>query len=234
MKLLLACSKMKNKILRNNFFNRDAQIVAQDLLGKILRVKYKTIWLSAQIIETECYYLSEKGSHSSLGFTEKRKAMFMPAGTIYMYYARGGDSLNISVKGDGNAILVKSAIPYIDQYTPPSMIKVMQQLNPHINHDAPRITNKLCSGQTLLCKSLGLKVPDWNQKNFDPKLFYIEDIGYEPKKIIQTTRLGIPQGRDEHLPLRFIDYDYCSRCTSNPLTKRQSVIHQIIQNDITS
>lgn len=88
-------------MLSNNFFARDAQQVAKDLLGKVLRVKHQDIWLSAMIIETEAYYLHEKGSHASLGYTEKRKALFMPPGTIYMYHARGGDSLNISGQRGG-------------------------------------------------------------------------------------------------------------------------------------
>ncbi|MEE8479497.1 MAG: DNA-3-methyladenine glycosylase, partial [Candidatus Neomarinimicrobiota bacterium] len=86
----------KQNILQQSFFNRDACKVAQSLLGKIIRKKFGANWLSAQIIETEAYYINEKGSHASLGFTEKRKALFMPPGTIYMYYARGKDSLNMS------------------------------------------------------------------------------------------------------------------------------------------
>ena len=75
-------------MLKASFFNRDACLVAQQLLGKVIRINYQGHWLAARIIETEAYYLVEKGSHASLGMTTKRKAMFMPAGTIYMYYAR--------------------------------------------------------------------------------------------------------------------------------------------------
>ena len=78
-------------MLKKSFFDRDACLVAQQLLGKIIRRKYHGQWLAARIIETEAYYLADKGSHASLGYTEKRKALFMPAGTIYMYYARGKD-----------------------------------------------------------------------------------------------------------------------------------------------
>jgi DNA-3-methyladenine glycosylase len=84
-----------------------------------------------------------------------------------------------------------------------------------------------------LCKSLGLKVPDWNQKFLTPHGLRINDVGYQPLQIIQTTRLGIPSGRDEHLPLRFIDYHYAAYCTSNPLTKRSWRVgkeYQILNN----
>ncbi|MBF0289583.1 MAG: DNA-3-methyladenine glycosylase [SAR324 cluster bacterium] len=204
-----------------SFFDRDALLVAKELLGKIIRHCCQGIWLSAMIIETEAYYKKEKGSHASLGFTEKRKALFMEPGTIYMYYARGGDSLNFSCQGEGNAVLIKSCLVYCDEHTSSEMLPLMQKLNPQKNMNRPRPIHYLCSGQTLLCKSLGLKVTDWDQKYFDPERFFLEDIGYRPEKIIQTTRLGIPQGRDEHLMYRFIDYDKAAYCTSNPLRKKK-------------
>lgn len=205
-------------MLSKSFFNRDSQIVAQELLGKILRHYYHGIWLSAQIIETEAYYLTDKASHASLGYTEKRKALFMPAGTIYMYYARGGDSLNISCAGNGNAVLIKAGLPYLEDKNSEKMLQIMQKLNPQKNGN-PRQQEKSCSGQTLLCKSLGLKVKEWDQKTFIANKLRIDDVGIVPQQIIQTTRLGIPIGRDEHLPYRFISQDYVMFCTKGPSKK---------------
>lgn len=207
-------------MLELSFYDQHALDLSKALLGKIIRVKYQNQWLSAQIIETEAYLLEEKASHASLGYTEKRKALFMPPGTIYMYYSRGGDSFNISAQGEGCAVLIKSAIPYQDQKTHPNMIQLMQKLNPIKNSEIIRSPEKLCSGQTLLCKSLNLTVKEWDKKQFQKDLFYIEDLNYKPNKIIETTRLGISKGRDEHLPYRFIDFYHTKSCTQNPLTKR--------------
>ena len=218
-KVIPAPRKLLLMMLSPDFFHRDAQIVAKSLLGKVIRHKVNGIWLAARIIETEAYYIKEKGSHSSLGFTEKRKAMFMPAATIYMYYARGQDSLNISARGEGNAVLIKSGYPFYDKQSPEKNIKLMQKLNPGA-HGSARPIGKLCSGQTLLCTALGLKVNDWNQQQFDKDRFYFDDCQLKPSKIIQTTRMGIPPGCDEHLPYRFIDYDFAKYSTSNPLTKK--------------
>ena len=212
----------KRNILQTSFFNRDACEVAKDLLGKIIRKKLGDSWLSAQIIETEAYYITEKGSHASLGFTENRRALFMPPGTIYMYYARGKDSLNISCKGKGNAVLIKSGIPYLDNMNPHNMIKIMQFNNPTNSEKFTRPPMKLCSGQTLLCKSLGITVIEWDQKQFDPNKFFIEDVIIQPSKIIIAKRLGIPTGRSEHLLYRFIDFDNVKYCTKNPLTVRKN------------
>lgn len=97
------------------------------------------------------------------------------------------------------------------------MLQKMHQNNPAKNLTKPRADMRLCSGQTLLCKSLGLRVREWDQKQFSKNKLRIDDIGYAPKNIIQTTRLGIPRGRDEHLPYRFIDHAYLPFCTKKPL-----------------
>lgn len=206
--------------LKRAFFDQDPCQLAQALLGKVVRHKYNDHWLACRIIETEAYYLEEQGSHSSQGYTDKRRAMFMPPGTIYMYYARGGDSLNLSARGKGNAVLIKSGIPWFDRKSPRANLPIMQQLNPVKGSGQLRPEHKLCSGQTLLCASLALKVARWDQQQFDMQHFYIDDVGYHPEQIIQTTRLGIPVGRDEHLMYRYIDYTYAKQCTSNPLNKR--------------
>ena len=206
-------------IIYSPFFDQDACLLGKALIGKVIRRQYKNQWLAARIIETEAYYLNDKGSHASLGFTEKRKALFMPAGTIYMYYAHGRDSLNVSCAGEGNAVLIKSAYPYFDDLSDEAGTKTMQQLNPSRSGEM-RDLHSLCKGQTLLCQSLDLKVADWDQQQFDETRFYFDDVDYQPEKIIQTTRLGIPKGRDEHLHYRFIDYDFAKNCTSNPLSKR--------------
>ena len=144
----------------------------------------------------------------------------MPAGTIYMYYARGKDSLNVSCHGEGNAVLIKSAFPYEDEHTGKRAIATMQQLNPAADGSS-RPPHKLCCGQTLLCHALALKVREWDQQQFDVNEFYFDDTGIQPQGIIQTTRLGIPTGRDEHLHYRYIDYGFARYCTSNPLSKKR-------------
>jgi len=210
--------------LKPAFFDQEPCELAQALLGKIIRHRYhangRDHWLGCRIIETEAYYLAERGSHSSQGYTLKRAAMFMPPGTIYMYYARGGDSLNISARGEGNAVLIKSAVVHFDRTSPRDNLKLMQRLNPVKGSGKLRPEAKLCSGQTLLCASLGLKVDHWDQQQFDRRHFYLDDVGYRPEMIIQTTRLGIPAGRDEHLMYRYIDGAHAGQCTSNPLRKR--------------
>lgn len=206
--------------LPDSFFDRDARQVAAELLGKVIRHRVGELWLSARIIETEAYYLEDRGSHASLGYTEKRRALFLDGGHIYMYYARGGDSLNFSAHGAGNAVLIKSAFPWQDAVSGAAELAQMQRNNPD-RQGRPRPAEKLCAGQTLLCRALGLKVREWDGQRFDWQRLFVEDVGETPVQIIQTTRLGIPHGRDEHLPYRFVDASYARHCTRNPLRRGQ-------------
>ncbi|SED34530.1 DNA-3-methyladenine glycosylase [Pseudomonas anguilliseptica] len=208
------------RALPGSFFGRDARLLARELLGKVIRHKQGERWLSARIIETEAYYLSEKGSHASLGYTHKRRALFMDGGHIYMYYARGGDSLNFSAQGPGNAVLIKSAYPWQDEHSSADAVAQMQANNPDAQ-GRPRRRETLCAGQTLLCKSLGLKVPDWDAQAFDEQHLFVEDLGERPQQIVQCARLGIPHGRDEQLPYRFVDAAFARHCTRNPLRRGQ-------------
>jgi DNA-3-methyladenine glycosylase len=203
------------------FFNDDSVQVAQNLLGKILCHFTHDHWLCARIIETEAYKMDDKGSHASLGYTEKRKALFMDPGTIYMYYARGGDSFNTSCRGDGNAVLFKSGFPI--HIVNSEEFEVMQKLNPL--NGSKRPIHRLCNGQTLLCKSLHLKVTDWRAKQYQSGILELRDDGYRPKQILQTKMLGIPKGRDEHLPYRFIDVSYQKFCTKKPNLHDSTIIN---------
>ena len=78
-----------------------------------------------------------------------------------MYYAHGGDSLNFSCGKEGHAVLIKSGFP---AWNDPLMIGKMRQLNPSASKQADRPIERLCNGQTLFCKSLGLKVLEWDSK----------------------------------------------------------------------
>lgn len=207
-------------MLGAGFFDRDPRTIAKDLVGKVLRRRIQSRWLSVQIVEVEAYSIREKGSHASLGRTPSREALFMPAGTIYMYYARGSASLNVSCRGAGNAVLLKAGRPFTDGVSPPESFALMHGLNPGSQGERP--LERLCSGQTLLCRALALRVADWNRRMFDSQSFFVEDVGYRPSRLIQAKRLGIPKGRDEHLLYRFIDFDFVRSATSNPMTKRGS------------
>lgn len=203
--------------LSNNFFARDSLEVAKSLIGKILCHKYGDTWLKAMIIETEAYYGDEPGSHASKGCTKSKEALYMEPGTIYMYYSRGNDSIGFSTFADGSSVLVKSGIPFVEGPKASKMLSKMHTLNP-IN-GRMREDHLLCSGQTIICKSLGLKVKNWNKKNINGNNLYIEDVGYTPESLVACGRLGMSKKRHYKLLHRVFDAKYSNSITKDPRRK---------------
>lgn len=196
-------------ILDKNFFQKDVVTLAKSLLGKVLCRKIDNFILKARIIETEAYSKSEPASHSSLGYSLSCAAMFMDAGTIYMYHSRAGASFNISALGYGDAVLIKSGICFLDNDY--NTLAFIQQINK--KNGKLRDIYYLASGQTLLCKSLMIDRALWDKKQFNSEL-YIEDTGYIPENILVSSRLGIPKGRDNDLlPYRYLDKTYIKYAT---------------------
>jgi DNA-3-methyladenine glycosylase len=205
------------------FFDQDSCALARALIGKVLRRRLHGRWLAARVVETEAYYTAEKGSHASLGRTPSREALFAPPGTIYMYHSRGGDSLNVSARGGGNAVLFKAAVPVQDNTTAPDAIADMLRRNPVRTTGVPRAPHRLCAGQTLLCTSLGLRIREWTGRSFEKGVFFVDDDGYAPAALIVARRLGIPAGRDDHLMYRYLDPAFVQSATEDPTRKRACV-----------
>src|SRR5690606_41351209 len=103
---------------------------------------------SARINEHVASRREETGSHASPGLTRSRRALFMPAGTLYLCYARGGDSLNISAAGEGDGVLIKSGYPGVDEISRAESLALMRELNPAAD-GRPRETRRLCNGQKI-------------------------------------------------------------------------------------
>ena len=74
-----------------SFFIRDTNIVAKELLGRVLvRVLPNGKKLKAIITETEAYHgFDDEASHASKKKTERNKVMFEKGGLLYVYLVYG-------------------------------------------------------------------------------------------------------------------------------------------------
>ena len=117
-------------------------------------------------------------------------------------------------------MLLKSGHPVVDALSPAASLARMQALNPSASGGI-RAPERLCAGQTLLCRSLQIRVPDWNAQRFTADQLLLEDDGYQPDQVLRAPRLGIPSGRDEHLFYRWVDAAYSRHCTRNPARRGQ-------------
>jgi len=114
------------------------------------------------------------------------------------------------------AVLKDGAVPLGEN----AMTAEMRRRNP-LPSGRHRPLQRLCSGQTLLCRALGLRVPQWSGIAVGTPPLALLDVGYRPGRVLRTTRLGIPPGRDGHLPYRFVDAAFARQATKNPLPARR-------------
>ena len=75
----------ENRLWMNAFFDRDAPVVAVDLIGATFTVA----GVGGLIVETEAYTDEDPASHTYNGQTPRNRAMFGPPASIYVYRSYG-------------------------------------------------------------------------------------------------------------------------------------------------
>lgn len=144
--------------LTESFFDQPCEQLAQNLLGKILvrKLENGTI-LKGRIVETESYLGAiDKASHTYQNrVTARNLPMYMPPGTIYVYFIFGMYScFNISSQGDGCAVLIRALEPI-------NGLKEMEKNRNSIKKSSKNSKKKfksheLCNGPSKLCMSYSL------------------------------------------------------------------------------
>lgn len=77
-------------VLRSMFFGRPADVVARELLGKVLVRRINGMRMALTITETEAYLgPHDLACHAARGRTPRTEVMFGPPGTLYVYFVYG-------------------------------------------------------------------------------------------------------------------------------------------------
>ena len=188
------------KILPQKFFNRPADKVAQDLLGKFLVRSVKPLRghgasreVVAIITETEAYMGPEdKACHAYRGRTKRNEPMFGPAGHWYVYFCYGMHwMLNIVTgpKGYPAAVLIRGIIVSKSRHT----ASEPKPCNTHDRECCKVLHGKKLAGPGKLTKFLKID-KKFNGKIADKKTgFWIEDLGFQIQRsrIRKGPRVGV-------------------------------------------
>ena len=188
--------------LQRDFFNRNTQVVAKELLGKYLVRKTNKGELIGKIVEVEAYLgPNDKACHCyNYKKTEKTKVMYMQPGTIYVYYIYGMYfCLNVITEPEGIPCAV-----FIRQLYPIDGIDLMKE-----NRRAKIGKNykNLTDGPSKLCMAMNITKEEFNGKDScspDSKLFFTLGEKVNDNEIISNKRIGIDYAEeDKDLLLRF-------------------------------
>lgn len=179
------------RLLGPEFFDRDTERVARELLGKVLvrGLDGRRLW--GRLVEVEAYLGPEDlAAHSKGGRRSPRnEVMYGPPGHAYVYFTYGmHHCLNFVTqkKGVPQAVLVRALEP-----------------GPGVGR---------CGGPGLVCRALDID-RNVNGVPLVPPTLYVLDDDAPARRIFRTPRIGIGEQREwTDRPLRFCwDSTYLSR-----------------------
>lgn len=180
--------------LPRSFYNRNAEVVAKELLGKLLVHVVDGTPRVGRIVEVEAYLgPGDLAAHTSRGRTPRTAAMFGPPGHAYVYLVYGmHHCMNVvsGPRGSGTAVLLRALEP-------------LANLDPNTR------------GPGRLCKAMGIDLALYGEDLLGKTLWLARPPVEEPRAIVARPRIGVDYaGEWAAKPLRF--YIEGSRWISKP------------------
>ncbi len=181
-------------VLPADFYSRDTELVARDMLGAILECSTPEGVASGRIVETEAYLGEhDPACHAAVGRTARTSPLYGPPGTAYVYFIYGMHwCVNAVTRAHGlpSAVLIRALEPL-------NGVDLMRRRRP-----GARRSEDLTSGPARLCSALGITGAHNGTSLQRPPLL-VRRGEPVPDAAVQTTpRIGITKAAD--WPLRWI------------------------------
>ncbi|MCE4613811.1 MAG: DNA-3-methyladenine glycosylase [Desulfurococcales archaeon] len=188
------------RILGEGFYARQPDVVAVDLLGKVVRRRLGREALECRLVEVEAYFgACDPASRASRGPNGRiARRLRGPVGRLLVYPVHNKWMVNVVAHEEGmsGAVLFRSCYPVRG-------LDVMR-VNRGVNTSDWRLVSM---GPGRLSQALGIgREHDGLEAYKDGSPITIVDDGYRPESVRRTGRIGVRE--DLELPLRFIDASY--------------------------
>jgi DNA-3-methyladenine glycosylase len=193
------------------FFTRGTEIVARELLGKVLVSSVGDTPAGGRIVETEAYLgAHDPGSHAATrGITGRNRVMYGPPGCAYVYFTYGmHHMLNLVTEPEGTAgaVLIRAIEPLLGA----DAMSVRRR-----GRTGPDLTN----GPAKVAHALGIGL-EHNSMPLGGALAAYDDP--PPTGRMGTSgRVGLAEGHDLLLRFYLEDNTYVSRGRIGPKPTRR-------------
>ena len=182
------------RVLSRDFFDRETELVARDLLGAVLECATPEGLASGRIVETEAY-LGEHdlACHAAVGRTARTDPLYGPPGIAYVYFIYGMYwCFNAVTRAAGlpSAVLVRALEPL-------EGLPLMRARR----GARVRRPEDLTNGPGKLCQALGIDGQHNRLSLQRPPLVIREGQHVPDDSVIVTPRIGI--SRSAEWPLRW-------------------------------
>ena len=193
--------------LPTNFYERDTEHVARDLLGAVIECHTREGLAAGRIVETEAYVGEhDLACHAAAGRTQRTAPLYGPAGIAYVYFIYGMYwCVNAVTRAEGmpSAVLIRAVEPLV-------RLDLMHRRRP-----AARRPVDLTNGPGKLCLALGITgVHNWHPLQRPPLVIRrgepVPDSG-----VTITPRIGISKAADWPLRWFISDNPFVSKTPSH-------------------
>jgi DNA-3-methyladenine glycosylase len=194
-------------VLSREFFDRETEVVARELLGSVLECRTPEGTASGIVVETEAYLGEhDPACHAAVGRTRRTAPLYGAPGSAYVYFIYGMYwCVNAVTRAEGlpSAVLIRALEPL-------DGLELMRARRPRARSDTD-----LCNGPGKLCLALGIG-PEHNGLSMQkPPLRLCAGTHLNDPDVIVTSRIGITKAGE--WPLRWVVRD--SPYASRPVTR---------------
>ncbi|CAN5150527.1 DNA-3-methyladenine glycosylase [soil metagenome] len=182
------------RVLPREFFDRDTESVARDLLGAVIECRTAEGTAAGIIVETEAYLGEhDPACHAAAGRTRRTAPLYGVPGSAYVYFIYGMYwCVNAVTRAEGlpSAVLIRALEPVHG-------LELMRRRRPRARRDTD-----LCNGPGKLCLALGIG-PEHNGLPMQKLPLRLRSgIGVNDADVAVTPRIGITRAAE--WPLRWV------------------------------
>jgi len=188
------------RVLPRAFYDRDTELVARDLIGRVLECTRRGVTCRGIITETEAYLGEhDPACHAAVGRTARTAGLYGPPGTAYVYFIYGMYwCVNAVTRATGlpSAVLIRGVHPIAG-------LDAMRRRR-RARHGRRVADAALADGPGKLCDAFGIDGPAHHGADLvrGPSLRILAGAPVDDARVLVTPRVGLSRAAD--WPLRWL------------------------------